>query len=86
MKALRFSRNEGRYAAAMLASRLRSGAGAAVGGDVVAGDDGLFLVQGRGLSLYLPYAAFRGPDEVAAVESMYCQSAGSSENEKSQWG
>lgn len=31
MKALRFSRNQGRYAAAMLASRLRPGAGAAVG-------------------------------------------------------
>jgi len=40
VKALRFSRNEGRYAAAMIASKLRAGAGAAVGPLSLVDDNG----------------------------------------------
>lgn len=62
MKALRFSRNEGRYAAAMLASRLRPGSGAAVGPLSLVDDDGPDLPADDWIRVYPRLAGICGSD------------------------
>ena len=62
MKALRFSRNEGRYAAAMVASRLRPGSGAAVGPLSLIDDDGPVLPAEDWIRLYPRLAGICGSD------------------------
>lgn len=62
MKALRFSRKEGRYAAAMVASRFRSGAGAAVGPLSLVEDDGPELPGPDWLRVYPRLAGICGSD------------------------
>lgn len=62
MKALRFSRNEGRYAAAMVASRLRPGAGAAVGPLKLIDDDGPDLPADDWVRVYPRLAGICGSD------------------------
>ncbi len=62
MKALRFSRKEGRYAAAMAASRLRPGAGAAVGPLSLIDDDGPDLPAEDWIRLYPRLAGICGSD------------------------
>ncbi len=62
MKALRFSRKEGRYAAAMLASRLRPGAGAAVGPLSLVDDDGPELPTQDWIRVYPRLSGICGSD------------------------
>ncbi|MEM9463818.1 MAG: zinc-binding dehydrogenase [Actinomycetota bacterium] len=62
MKALRFSRKEGRYAAAMVASRLRPGAGAAVGPLSLIDDDGPDLPADDWVRVYPRLAGICGSD------------------------
>ncbi len=62
MKALRFSRKEGRYAAAMVASRLRPGAGAAVGPLSLVDDDPPALPGEDWLRVYPRLAGICGSD------------------------
>ena len=62
MKALRFSRNEGRYAAAMVASRLRAGAGAAVGPLSLIDDDAPDLPTEDWVRVYPRLAGICGSD------------------------
>ncbi len=62
MKALRFSRSEGRYAAAMLMSRLRPGSGAAVGPLALVDDDEPALPTDEWLRIYPRLAGICGSD------------------------
>lgn len=62
MKALRFSRKEGRYAAAMAASRLRPGAGAAVGPLSLIDDDAPELPAPDWVRVYPRLAGICGSD------------------------
>jgi len=62
VKALRFSRNEGRYAAAMVASRLRAGAGAAVGPLSLVDDDAPDLPADDWIRVYPRLAGICGSD------------------------
>ena len=62
MKALRFSRNEGRYAAAVVASRLRAGAGAAVGPLSLIDDDAPDLPTEDWVRVYPRLAGICGSD------------------------
>ena len=62
MKALRFSRKEGRYAAAMAASRLRPGAGAAVGPLSLIDDDAPELPTPDWVRVYPRLAGICGSD------------------------
>ena len=62
MKALRFSRKEGRYAAAMVASRLRPGSGAAVGPLSLIDDDGPELPAEDWIRVYPRLAGICGSD------------------------
>ena len=62
MKALRFSRKEGRYAAAMAASRLRPGSGAAVGPLSLIDDDAPELPTPDWVRVYPRLAGICGSD------------------------
>ena len=62
MKALRFSRKEGRYAASMAASRLRPGAGAAVGPLSLIDDDAPELPTPDWVRVYPRLAGICGSD------------------------
>jgi len=62
VKALRFSRNEGRYAAAMVASKLRAGAGAAVGPLSLIDDDEPDLPTTDWVRVYPRLAGICGSD------------------------
>ncbi len=62
MKALRFTRNEGRYAAAMVASKMRPGAGAAVGPLSLVDDDAPDLPADDWVRLWPRLAGICGSD------------------------
>ena len=71
MKALRFSRSEGRYAAAMLMSRLRPGSGAAVGPLALVDDDEPALPTDEWLRIYPRLAGICGSD-LATIDGKSC--------------